>query len=177
MRICGVDPGLAGAAAIIAANDGAMPELIDAIDLPLAGVAAKTRIDMLALRAWIETHTPDCAVIERAGSMPRQGVASTFKFGRATGAIEATVALCGVPMSVVEASVWTRRFGLYGTEKEASRLLAIQKFPASHALFNLRRHHNRAEAALIALASIHGISARAEKAPSEALISPTFTVK
>jgi crossover junction endodeoxyribonuclease RuvC len=127
MKICGVDPGLAGAAAIIAANDGAMPELIDAIDLPLAGVAAKTRIDMLALRAWIETHKPDCAVIERAGSMPRQGVASTFKFGRATSAIEATVALCGVPMSVVEASVWKRRFGLYGTEKEASRLLAIQK--------------------------------------------------
>jgi crossover junction endodeoxyribonuclease RuvC len=127
MKICGVDPGLAGAAAIIAANDGAMPELIDAIDLPLAGVAAKTRIDMLALRAWIETHKPDCAVIERAGSMHRQGVASTFKFGRATGAIEATVALCGVPMSVIEASVWKRRFGLYGTEKEASRLLAIQK--------------------------------------------------
>lgn len=117
MRICGVDPGLAGAAG--------MPELIDAIDLPLAGVAAKTRIDMLALRAWIETHKPDCAVID--GSMPRQGVASTFKFGRATGAIEATVAFCGVPMSVVEASVWKRRFGLYGTEKEASRLLAIQK--------------------------------------------------
>src|SRR5262252_838127 len=124
MRICDVDPGLTGAAAIIAANDGAMPELIDAIDLH---VAAKTRIDMLALRAWIETHKPDCAVIERAGSMPRQGVASTFKFGRATGAIEATVALCGVPMSVVEASVWKRRFGLYGTGKESSRLLAIQK--------------------------------------------------
>src|SRR6516165_12265583 len=152
MRICGVDPDLAGAAAIIAANDGALPELIDAIDLPLAGVAAKTRIDMLALRAWIETHKPDCAVIERAGSMPRQSVASTFKFGRATGAIEATVALCGVPMSVVEAAFGSAVSACTARRKKRRGCWQSKKFSASHALFNLRRHHNRAEAALIALA-------------------------
>ena len=169
MRICGVDPDLAGAAAIIAANDGALPELIDAIDLPLAGVAAKTRIDMLALRAWIETH--------KRGRCP----------GRAWRALS-NLAEQPAPSRRRSRSVECRcrssrpAFGsavsaCTARGKKRRGCWQFKKFTASHALFNLRRHHNRAEAALIALASIHGISARAEKAPSEALISPTFTVK
>jgi len=104
-------------------------------------------------------------------------VASTFKFGRATGAIEATVALCGVPMSVVEASVWKRRFGLYGTEKETPRLLAIQKISRlARAVQSAATPQSRRSDADRARIDSR-ISARAEKAPSEALISPTFTVK
>jgi Holliday junction resolvasome RuvABC endonuclease subunit len=151
--ILGIDPGIAGAAAVIEivdSVDGIAPKLVDVIDIPVLGIAAKTRIDAIGLRNWIETHHPNFAGVERAGSMPRQGVASAFKYGRATGTIEAVVACCGIPMVLVEPSKWKRTFHL-NSDKEASRQFAIGLFPHAHAQLNLRRHHQRAEAMLIAL--------------------------
>jgi Holliday junction resolvasome RuvABC endonuclease subunit len=154
MKILGVDPGVHGGLAIVDIVDGTTPELIDAIDIPTVGIKAKERVDVHALRAWIEAQRPDHAAIERAGSMPRQGVASTFKYGRATGSIEATVTLCGVPHTLIEPAVWKRRHGLYGADKETSRQLALQLFPSAAALLARKMDHGRAEAALIALSEI-----------------------
>jgi len=152
-RVLGVDPGIHGGLAIIDVINGAAPQLIDAIDVPIVGVKAKERVDALGIRAWIEAHKPiDHVAIERAGSMPKQGVASTFKYGRAVGALEAAIALGGIPLTVLEPAVWKRRLGLYGTNKETSRQHALQLFPAAHALLARRKDHGRAEAALIALA-------------------------
>jgi Holliday junction resolvasome RuvABC endonuclease subunit len=152
-RILGVDPGIYGGCAIIEL-DGAAPRIVDAIDIPITGVGAKERVDVLAIRTWIETHQPDCAVIERAGSMPKQGVASTFKYGRAVGSLESVIATCEIPMTIAEPSVWKRYHGLYGAEKEASRQRALQLFPSAHALLARKMDHGRAEAALIALAGV-----------------------
>jgi hypothetical protein len=58
VRILGVDPGVRGGLAIVEIIDGAAPQLVDVIDIPIAGVGAKERVDVLALRAWIETHRP-----------------------------------------------------------------------------------------------------------------------
>ena len=41
MRILGVDPGIRGGLAIVELNDGAALQLVDAIDIPVAGVGAK----------------------------------------------------------------------------------------------------------------------------------------
>src|SRR5215471_5834494 len=102
MKILGIDPGIHGGLAIIDVINGAAPQLIDAIDVPIVGVKAKERVDALGIRAWIEGHKPiDHAAIERAGAMPKQGVASTFKYGRAVGSLEATIALCGISMTIV----------------------------------------------------------------------------
>ena len=153
MKILGIDPGIYGGLAIIDVINGAAPQLIDAIDVPIVGVKAKERVDALGIRAWIEAHKPiDHAAIERAGSMPKQGVASTFKYGRAAGSLEATIALCGIPTTVVEPSSWKRAHGLYGADKEASRQRALQLFPSAHHLLARKMDHGRAEAALIALA-------------------------
>jgi len=48
-RILGVDPGVNGAIALID-TVGAAPHLIDAIDIPIIGTAAKARVDVLAAR-------------------------------------------------------------------------------------------------------------------------------
>jgi Holliday junction resolvasome RuvABC endonuclease subunit len=151
MRVVGIDPGICGGLALVDIVDGAAPQLVDAIEIPVVGTAAKTRVEVLAIRTWIETHQPHHAVLERAGAMPKQGVASTFKYGRATGAIEATVALCGVPLTIIEPAVWKRRHGLYGGDKETSRQRALQLFPSAHSLLALKKDHGKAEAALIAL--------------------------
>jgi len=151
MKILGVDPGVRGGLAVVEISDGAAPQLIDAIDIPVAGVGAKERVDVLAIRTWIQTHVPGHAVIERAQAMPKQGASSGFKYGRAVGAIEATLACCEVPMTVIEPTAWKKFHQLRGGDKEAGRQRALQLFPGAHALLARKKDHGRGEAALIAL--------------------------
>jgi Holliday junction resolvasome RuvABC endonuclease subunit len=154
MKILSIDPGIHGGLAIVAINDGATPQLVDAIDIPTTGVGAKERVDALALRAWIQTHKPNHAVIERAQAMPKQGASSGFKYGRAVGAIEAAIARCEIPLTIIEPTTWKKFHQLRGGEKEASRQRALQLFPSAHVSFARRKDHGRAEAALLALAGM-----------------------
>jgi crossover junction endodeoxyribonuclease RuvC len=151
MKVLGVDPGIHGGLAIVAIDNSTAPQLVDAIDIPVAGVGAKERVDVLALRAWIATHQPHYALIERAQAMPKQGASSGFKYGRAVGAIEGVIACCEIPLTIVEPAQWKRFHALRGGDKEAGRQRALQLFPTAHALLARKRDHGRAEAALIAL--------------------------
>jgi crossover junction endodeoxyribonuclease RuvC len=149
--VLGCDPGLSGGLAIVELIDGAAPVLVEAIDIPTTGSGAKERVDPIAIRNLIDKHKPVLALIERAGAMPRQGVASGFKYGRAVGAIESTVVLCGLPMEIVEPSIWKRLYKLPGKNKEAARQRALQTFPGAHAALARKKDHGKAESALIAL--------------------------
>ena len=155
MNILGVDPGIRGGLAIIAIDaNGAAPRLVDATDIPVVGVGAKERVDVLAIRDWIVQHAPQHALIERAQAMAKQGASSGFKYGRAVGAIEAVVACCAIPLTIVEPSIWKKFHRLPGKDKEAGRQRALQLFPSAHALLARKKDHGRAEAALIALAGV-----------------------
>ena len=151
MRILGVDPGIHGGLAIVAVEDGAAPRLVEAIDIPVIGTGAKERVDVAAIRNFIDRHQPIRALIERAQAMPKQGASSGFKYGRAVGAIEAAITLCSIPVEIVEPSVWKRFWRLPGKDKEGGRQQALQLFPAAHAALARKKDHGRAEASLIAL--------------------------
>src|SRR5262249_28140584 len=120
--------------------------------MPMIGVGPGQRVDVLQIRDWILEHKPDHALIERAGSMPRQGLSSTFKFGRTAGAVEAAVVLCGIPWALIEPARWKKFHGLRGSDKEHSRQRALQLVPSAHSFLSRKRDHGRAEALLIALA-------------------------
>jgi crossover junction endodeoxyribonuclease RuvC len=151
MKVFGIDPGLTGGLAIVEATDGAAPTLIDAIDIPIVGDGAKARVDVAAVRNFISTHKPVLTLVEVAQPMPRQGTSSVFRYGRATGALEAAVALWGVPVEFAAPAVWKRFFKLPGKNKERSRQLALEKFPTAHAMLARKRDHGRSEAALLAV--------------------------
>ena len=102
MIVAGIDPGIHGGLAIIAVEDDAAPRLVEAIDVPVIGTNAKERVDAIAIREWVSKHDVQHAFIERAQAMPKQGSSSGFKYGRAVGAIEATIALSGIPVTIVE---------------------------------------------------------------------------
>ena len=145
-NILGVDPGIRGGLAIVA-------------------VDAKERVDVLAIRNWIAQHAPQHALIERAQAMPKQGVSSGFKYGRAVGAIEAVITCCAIPLTIIKPTTWKKFHQLRGGDKEAGRQRALQLFPAAHALLAGKKDHGRAEAALIAL---YGIPIKESRIPAPA---------
>jgi len=171
LAILGVDPGIRGGLAIVLVDaNGAAPCLIDAIDIPVTGVGAKERVDAIAIRNWIAQHAPQHALIERAQAMPKQGASSGFKYGRAVGAIEAVIACCEIPLTIIEPTAWKKFHQLRGGDKEAGRQRALQLFPTAHELLARKKDHGRAEAALIALYGLQQFnrtSARAEIVASE----------
>jgi hypothetical protein len=142
MRVLGVDPGVSGAYALLGPN-GAAP-IID--DLPIVD----RQINAGEWRRIIEAITPDAAVVELVHSMPKQGVASTFRFGMACGLIRGVLLGAGVPIINVAPTVWKKHFRLVGSDGELSRALATRRFPALPGLAR-KKDHNRAEALLIAL--------------------------
>jgi crossover junction endodeoxyribonuclease RuvC len=161
MKILGVDPGIHGALALINIIDDAAPQLVDVLDVPVIGTGAKERINTMLVRDWLAQYAPDHALIERAGAMPKQGVASTFKYARAVGSLETVVACSDIPYSIIEPSVWKKFHHLPGKDKEAARQRALQLFPGAHALFSRKKDHQRAEAALIALTPMPGVLLKA----------------
>src|SRR5262249_55428915 len=120
-RILGVDPGIHGGVAIVELYDGAAPPLLVAIDNHVAGIGAKERVDVLAVRTWILSHQPQHALIERGQAMPKQGASSGYKYGRAVGSIEAAVTCCEIPITIIEPSMWKKFHQLRGSDKEAGR--------------------------------------------------------
>jgi crossover junction endodeoxyribonuclease RuvC len=161
----GVDIGLSGAAAILIEVDGAVT-VVSAIDIPVIGDGASRRVNVLALQEWLRSHGPAFAFCERAKSMPRQGVASTFRYGRSAGSIETTIQLCGVPFELIEPMRWKKFFTLVGKDKEASRQRALELFPETHALLSRKRDHNIAEACLIGLYGLRTSRALLQPAPT-----------
>jgi len=151
MIVAGVDPGINGGLAIVIITDGAAPQLVEAIDIPIIGTKAKERVNAIAIRAWISKHGIQHAFIERAQAFPGQGASSSFKYGRAVGAIEAAIALSGIPVTIIEPGAWKKFHQLRGGDKEGGRQRALQLFPAAHALLARKRDHGRGESALIAL--------------------------
>jgi len=161
MKILGCDPGIHGALALVDIVDGAPPWLIDVPDVPVIGTGAKERVNTMLVRDWLAHHTPDHALIERAGSMPKQGVASTFKYARAVGSLETVVACSDIPYSIIEPAVWKKFHHLPGKDKEAARQRALPLFTSAHALFARKMDHQRAEPALIALTPMPGVLPKA----------------
>jgi crossover junction endodeoxyribonuclease RuvC len=152
MRVLGIDPGLEGAVCFFDSSYslGGGRRWVTR-DLPTAGEKAQRRINVAALRDFINEWRPQHAFIELAQAMPRQGVSSSFRYGRGVGAIEATVACCGVPVTYVTPQTWKKHFGLKGPDKEKSRARALQLAPELGTALARKKDHGRAEAALIAL--------------------------
>jgi crossover junction endodeoxyribonuclease RuvC len=150
MLILGIDPGINGAAGVIRAPADPLGKLVlvDVIDLPTSGEGTKRRIAVGEFYKWLSNYTIDRAYIERAHAMPQQHIASTFRYGRAVGQLEATAIIRCADVRECEARAWKKFFNL-DSDKEKSRALAQKMFPAADC-FERVKDHQRAEAILIA---------------------------
>jgi hypothetical protein len=139
----GVDPGAKGFAALLA-PDGwvAFEPLARIAGKPdLAGIVAQFR--RLGTRlADGDLPYPRCmAILEDVRSMPGQGVASTFAFGRNVGRVEAAVVAAGLPLVYIRPAIWKQAI-LLASEREAKKngsVLACERlFPAAQLPANTR---------------------------------------
>ena len=164
VTVCvGIDPGSASGAVAWLHADGRA-----AGATPPAAHCRRARPARLARALLLDTPEPAAACyIELVGVMPRQGIASGFKFGRAVGAIHATCALTGLRLELVTPATWKRHHRL-GADKEQARALALRRWPALADRLARKKDADRAEALLIA---DYGLRAIAEEARASSAIA------
>ena len=117
MKVLGIDPGLAGGWATLygGAEMGGEP-------MPLAGEF----YDCRTLRVLVELGfgPPDLVVIEQVGAMPKQGLSSTFKFGRGYGQLIGMCQTLAWPYILVPPQAWKAKV-LAGTPKDKAAAVAF----------------------------------------------------
>lgn len=147
MNWIGIDPGLDGAIAVMC--DGA----VTFVDTPTVSNGKKRDMDLYAcarlLRAFAELEV--MVVIEAVHSMPGQGVASTFSFGKGFGAWLGILAALDIPHQAVAPQTWKAvMLRDCPKEKDASRVKAMQLYPRIADQLSRKKDHGRADALLMA---------------------------
>lgn len=147
----GIDPGLTGAVATLL--DGVPGPILD---MPTVEVDGWGEVDARAVVVFIREQRAAhpgayvSACIEKVGALPGDGGTSAFRFGQTTGKLQAILEVLGIPTTRAIPAVWKRTYGLLKQDKEASRQLAIRRFPDAAPLLQRKKDKDRAEALLIA---------------------------
>tara|TARA_A100001015_G_scaffold318513_1_gene438623 strand:- start:1058 stop:1552 length:495 start_codon:yes stop_codon:yes gene_type:complete len=151
MRIFGIDPGIAGAIAILDKK-----EIVDVIDLPTMseGKKNKRQLNSAHLSQYISNNIIDInktvVVVEQVNAMPGQGVTSMFNFGQTFGAIKGISATLKIPIFFVRPSKWKKHFELINSSKDASRTKVIEMYPSFAGKLSKKKDVNKSDAILIA---------------------------
>lgn len=147
MRVCGIDPGVDGAAAMIDTETGE----VQVYDLPRGPLG----VDPVALQELLtDTWGVRSVYLEDNRANGGNGSLANFSMGRSVGLIVATVLCAGISLHRVKPREWQVAVGLTHTpaaeRKEASRQRARELYPEVIDKLARKRDHNRAEALLIA---------------------------
>jgi crossover junction endodeoxyribonuclease RuvC len=163
MRVVGIDPGFTGAIAVLdvalSADGKYLSNLVAVHDMPVFELKSSrgTKKKHLDLKRIPELITncglvrPDHIFIEEVSAAPGQGVVSMFRFGYVAGALAGVVAGLGLTLNTIRPQVWQANVQVTKGNDEG-RARAKQLFPEQCSLFTRAKDHNRADAAMIALA-------------------------
>ena len=147
MLILGIDPGATGAAALVNQSTGNCIAMRD--------LCASAQMNAFNLRELRYENHEVVAVLEKAQPMPRQGVVSVFGYGKTCGIIEGILASLKIRIHFVAPGKWKRDLGLARLKDEPQPAYKGRSLDMARRLFpdqelHLQKHHNRAEALLIA---------------------------
>lgn len=159
MIYIGIDPGSINGALGAIDSQGAYIEAfnIEHQDKHILALVFKSRILSI-----VDPKEGAEICMEQVHSMPGQGVASTFQFGRAVGVITAVCELTRYPVHLVTPQKWKKHFYLTADKDEA---LDMARYLWPEAKLKLKKDINKAEALLIAeylRHKINGIQAKKE---------------
>lgn len=137
--VLGIDPGKTGA---LAALDAATGHLIWIEDMP-------DPIDGALIADLLTNEIVAAAAVESQVGRPGQSSSAMFKFGTGYGVILGTLGALRIGYELVTPAKWKGGQGL-SKDKNASRALAVRRWPDHAPLFARVKDDGRAEAALIA---------------------------
>ncbi len=159
MIIC-VDPGLSGAIVLLSSDGN---EILKHTMMPTAAINKKQTVSAPLVADFINECLQMAdqrgqrltAVVEQVNAMPGQGVTSMFNFGKSFGTVIGVLGALKIPTSFITPQSWKHKFRLMKQQKDASRALALQKFPQQSELFKTKAKGQAiADAVFIGLASI-----------------------
>ena len=153
MLIIGIDPGITGAISFF--ENG---EIKDVIDMPTmaSGNKNKKQINGSQIFNEIILRTQNFkaeninVVVEQVSAMPGQGVTSMFNFGQSFGVIKGICAAMQLPIYFVRPTRWKKHFDLINSQKDSSRVKAIEMFPKFSSMLARKKDSNKADSILIA---------------------------
>ena len=145
----GLDPGSSGGVAILETNNDKLPKIVFFLKMPIISMYGKKIIDIKKLFVSISNFEVDVSIIEKVHAMPRQGVTSSFQFGRSFGALEGLAYLLAKRVDYVAPVVWKKYLGI-GSSKQDSLDMARLKF-GSNPVWEKKSNDGIAEASLLAL--------------------------
>lgn len=157
MLYIGIDAGVDGAVGAVDKN-GTFHALAD---LPVTTVGKFKFVDGMRLlgilRDFIGTSEARLYIEAATAMIPGSGIVAAAQIGRSLGGIVAVAQIKGHPFELVAPSHWKKTFNLQtpkGTKLSDSQKKALsldlgrQRFPTAE--LELVKHHNRAEALLLA---------------------------
>ena len=153
MIIVGIDPGIAGAICFFSSGN-----VIDVIDMPTMAEGKKNKKQVNGRQIYNEIllmknkflNEKMSVIVEQVSAMPGQGVTSMFNFGQSFGVIKGVCAAMQLPIFFVRPAKWKKHFDLINSQKDSSRVKAIEMFPKFSHMLSKKKDSNKADAILIA---------------------------
>jgi crossover junction endodeoxyribonuclease RuvC len=153
VRVLGVDPGAAGAIAFLQLANG-LPVDLEVIDMPVLDLGKRHRVDERKLANEIDSRMKGelifAGIIEQGGVRPQNGRVGVAAFWLGLGIVRGVLAANFIRIHEVSPAAWKRALRVT-SDKDSSRMRASALFPRWADQWPLKKHHGRAEAALIAL--------------------------
>lgn len=148
MKFCGIDPGSTGAVAVI---DG---RAVEFSDTPTSQVNGRRVIDpRKCADILLALPTDSLICIERSQPMPKNGSIACFGLGYSFGMWIGILAAVGAKWILVRPQEWKKMLlpqDRQAGDKDQSRRVACEFYPAAEVNLQRVMDHNRAEALLIA---------------------------
>lgn len=166
--VCGVDPGVAGAIAVVDLTPDGAAAIISVYDMPVdkveRGGHTRSSVNRFQLLGVFQRYTGVAVITERPDFRPMRttnkrtgvdefrqvGAAGMGSFGISYGVVLMGTTACGMPLTEISPGAWKRAMGVKG-DKDDSRRRAMELFPAWSGLFQRKKDDGRAEATLLAL--------------------------
>lgn len=151
----GIDPGLTGAVSVIKRSGK-----VKIFDTPIEEIKKGKSIK----REYLPENMADILIkiinlygnkncnvfIEKVHSMPGQGVASMFNFGKGYGIWIGILAALKISKTLVTPQEWKKEMMSGMKDKDAARIRAQELFPECSIRLQLKKHIDRADSLLIA---------------------------
>ena len=153
MMIIGIDPGISGSICFF--QDGIIK---DVIEMPTMTDGKKNKRQVNGAQIFNEISERINkfdkknikVVIEQVSAMPGQGVTSMFNFGQSFGVLKGVCAAMQLPIFFVRPAKWKKYYDLINSQKDSSRVKAIEMFPKFSSMLSRKKDTNKADAILIA---------------------------